>query len=56
MNNIVLLLGYLGLFYAVVSSYPSYKENLFAVALAAAVILISGLAAWVISIRGSAKD
>lgn len=44
-------MAYLLLFAAVVSFYDSYKDNDFIVILAAAVILIGGLAAWVWSIQ-----
>lgn len=53
-----MLLGlFLGLFSFLVASYPSYSDNTFAVAAAAAVILYSGLAVWVVSIRrGKSED
>lgn len=57
MRNWVLLGLFLGLFSFLVASYPSYSDNTFAVAAAAAVILYSGLAVWVISIRrGKSED
>ena len=51
MRNKILLAGYLLLFFTVVGSYESYRDNTYLVALAAAVILISGLGFWVASIR-----
>ena len=51
MRNRWILLGYLALFFGVVSSYELYKDNDLAVILAAAVILITGLIAWVWSIQ-----
>jgi ABC-type polysaccharide/polyol phosphate export permease len=51
MRNKVLLVGYLLLFFSVVGSYESYRDNTYLVALAAAVILISGLGFWIASIR-----
>lgn len=57
MRNWVLLGLFLGLFSFLVASYPSYSDNTFAVAAAAAVILYSGLAVWVVSIRrGKSED
>lgn len=50
MKNKLLLGGYLVLFFSVVGSYESYRDNTYLVALAAAVILISGLGFWVASI------
>ena len=51
MRNRWILLGYLALFFTVVSLYDSYKDNDLAVILAAAIILITGLLAWVWSIQ-----
>jgi ABC-type polysaccharide/polyol phosphate export permease len=51
MRNKILLAGYLLLFFTVVGLYESYRDNTYLVALAAAVILISGLGFWVASIR-----
>lgn len=51
MRNRWILLGYLALFFGVVSSYELYKDSDLAVILAAAVILITGLIAWVWSIQ-----
>ena len=56
MRNKLLLLGYLTLFFVIVSNYDLYKENIVVVVLAASVILIGGLAAWLISIRGASND
>jgi membrane protein DedA with SNARE-associated domain len=51
MRNRWILLGYLGLFFGVVSLYDDYKDNTLAVIVAAAIILITGLIAWVWSIQ-----
>ena len=51
MRNRWILISYLALFFAVVSLYDSYKDNTLAVILAAAIILITGLIAWVWSIH-----
>jgi hypothetical protein len=51
MRNRWILIGYLTLFFVVVGLYDSYKDNTFAVILAAATILITGLIAWVWSVQ-----
>jgi uncharacterized membrane protein YbaN (DUF454 family) len=51
MRNRWILIGYLTLFFGVVGLYDSYKENTLLVILAAAIILIAGLIAWVWSIQ-----
>jgi hypothetical protein len=51
MRNRWILLGYLVLFFGVVSFYDSYKDNTLAVIIAATIILITGLLAWVWSIQ-----
>jgi hypothetical protein len=51
MRNRWISIGYLGLFFAVVSLYDSDKDNTLAVIVAAAIILITGLIAWVWSIQ-----
>ena len=57
MRNRWILLAYLGLFFVVVSFYDSYKDNDLLVILAAAIILVGGLAAWVWSVQpGKGKD
>jgi hypothetical protein len=56
MRNRLILLGYLALFFGVVSLYDSYKDNELLVILAAAVILITGLIAWVWSIQPGKED
>jgi len=50
--NRLLLLTYGVMFFGVVSSYDSYKENTLFVVGAAALITVGGLVAWIISIRG----
>jgi Flp pilus assembly protein TadB len=51
MRNRWILIGYLVLFFGVAGLYDSYKENTLLVILAAAIILIAGLIAWVWSIQ-----
>jgi hypothetical protein len=51
MRNRWILIGYLTLFFGVVGLYDSYKENTLLVILAAAIVLIAGLIAWVWSIQ-----
>jgi hypothetical protein len=51
MRNRLILIGYLALFFGVVSLYDSYKDSTLAVIVAAAIILITGLIAWVWSIQ-----
>ena len=51
MRNRYILIGYLVLFALVVGFYDSYRDNDLLVVLAAATILITGLAAWVWSIQ-----
>lgn len=50
--NRLLLLTYGVMFFGVVSSYDSYKDNTLLVVGAAALITVGGLVAWIISIRG----
>jgi hypothetical protein len=56
MRNRLILISYLALFFGVVSLYDSYKDNELLVILAAAVILITGLLAWVWSIQPRNED
>jgi hypothetical protein len=56
MRNRWILLGYLVLFFLVISSYDSYKQNDLLVILAAAIILIGGLAAWIWSVQPRKGD
>ena len=56
MRNWMLLTVFLLLFGFLVSNYPKYADNTFAVALATAVILYSGLAVWVISVQKRKPD
>ena len=51
MRNRWILIGYLTLFFGVVGFYDSYKENTLLVILATAIILITGLIAWVWSVQ-----
>jgi hypothetical protein len=56
MRNRWILFGYLALFFGVVSLYESYSDNTLAVIFAAAIILITGLLAWVWSIQPNKED
>ena len=56
MRNRWILIGYLALFFGVVSLYDSYKDNQLLVVLAAAIILITGLISWVWSIQPNKDD
>jgi uncharacterized membrane protein YqjE len=56
MRNRWILLGYLALFFLVVSFYDAYRENDLLVTLAAAIILIGGLAAWIWSLQPKKGD
>lgn len=56
MRNRWILLGYLSLFFVVVGLYDSYKQNDLLVILAAAIILIGGLGAWVWSVQPKKGD
>jgi len=55
MKNRLLLVAYLAMFFGLVGSYDFYSQNVYLVALAAALILVSGLIAWLVSIRGSSR-
>jgi hypothetical protein len=55
MRNKLILLGYLTLFFAAVSAYEVYKDNVYLVALAAVILLFVGLAAWLWSAQ-TGKD
>jgi hypothetical protein len=56
MRNRWILIGYLSLFFVVVSLYDAYKQNDLLVILAAAIILIGGLAAWIWSVQPKKGD
>jgi hypothetical protein len=56
MRNRWILIGYLALFFGVVSLYDGYKENTLVVIVAAAIVLIAGLFAWVWSIQPKKED
>lgn len=55
MRNRVILIAYLAMFFGLVSFYDLYSENVYLVALAAALILVGGLIAWLVSIRGASR-
>ncbi len=56
MRNRWILIGYLALFFGVVSFYDSFKDNTALVIFAAAIILIAGLIAWVWSVQPKKED
>ena len=51
MRNRMILIGYLALFFASVSAYDLYKDNVYLVALVTIVLLFAGLAAWLWSVQ-----
>ncbi len=51
MRNKLILLGYLALFFGLVSVYDLYKDNVYLVALVAVILLFAGLAAWLWSVQ-----
>jgi hypothetical protein len=51
MRNKLILLGYLALFFGLVSVYDVYKDNVYLVALVAVILLFAGLAAWLWSVQ-----
>lgn len=55
MKSRVILIAYLAMFFGLVSFYDLYSENVYLVALAAALILVGGLIAWLVSIRGASR-
>jgi hypothetical protein len=55
MRNKLILLGYLALFFGLVSAYDFYKDNVYIVALVAGILTFAGLAAWLWSAQ-TGKD
>jgi len=55
MKNKVILIAYLAMFFGLVGFYDLYSQNVYLVALAAALILVGGLIAWLVSIRVSSR-
>jgi hypothetical protein len=51
MRNRLILLGYLALFFILVSSYDLYKENVYVVAIVALFLMFTGLGAWLWSVQ-----
>jgi hypothetical protein len=51
MRNRLILLGYLALFFILVSSYDLYKENVYVVAVVALFLMFAGLGAWLWSVQ-----
>ena len=55
MRNKLILLGYLALFFGLVTVNDLYKDNVYLVALVAVILTFSGLAAWLWSAQ-TGKD
>ena len=55
MRNKLILIGYLALFFGLISVYDAYKDNVYVVALVAGVLTFGGLAAWRWSVQ-TGKD
>ena len=55
MRNKSILLGYLALFFGLVSVYDVYKGKVYLVALVAVILTFAGLAAWLWSVQ-TGKD
>ena len=55
MRNRLIILGYLALFFGLVSVYDLYKGNVYLVALVAVIPTFAGLAAWLWSVQ-TGKD
>ena len=51
MRDRLILIGYLALFFTLVAFYDLYKENVYAVALVAIVLMFAGLGAWLWSVQ-----
>jgi hypothetical protein len=51
MRNRLILLGYLALFFILVSSYDLYKENVYVVAIVALFLMFAGQGAWLWSVQ-----
>jgi hypothetical protein len=51
MRNKLILLGYLALFFGLVSSYEVYKGKVYLVALVSVILTFAGLAAWLWSVQ-----
>jgi hypothetical protein len=51
MRNKLILLGYLALFFGLVSVYDLYKDNVYLVALVAIILTFAGLSAWLWSVQ-----
>jgi hypothetical protein len=51
MRNRLILIGYLALFFTLVAFYNLYKENVYAVAIVAIVLMFAGLGAWLWSVQ-----
>jgi uncharacterized membrane protein YphA (DoxX/SURF4 family) len=56
MRNNWILLSYALFFFVIVSSYDSYSDNTYSVAIAGALLSIVGVGAWVWSVQPKKKD
>ena len=56
MSNKLVLAIYAAVFAATIWSYDLYKDSTIAVAIAAAVVTVGGLIAWLVSARGKHND
>jgi hypothetical protein len=51
MRNRLILIGYLALFFTLVAFYDLFKDNVYAVAIVAIVLMFAGLGAWLWSVQ-----
>jgi hypothetical protein len=51
MRNKLILLGYLALFFGLISVYDLYRDNVYLVALVAVILTFAGLVAWLWSVQ-----
>ena len=56
MRNKWILLSYALFFFVLVSSYDSYSDNTYLVAIAGALLSVVGVGAWVWSVQPKKKD
>jgi uncharacterized membrane protein YphA (DoxX/SURF4 family) len=56
MRNKWILLSYALFFFVIVSSYDSYSDNTYSVAISGALLSIVGVGAWVWSVQPKKKD
>ena len=56
MRNKLVLIGYLAFFFALVSAYHVYKDNVYLVALVAGILTFAGLAVWLWSAQTGKRE